>query len=62
MLMNKIINNYQDASELQYDLNSLMKWANEWQLNINFDKYRTIHFGHNTLLCINHLNDIFTEN
>ena len=33
-----------------------MKWVNGWQLDINFGKCRTIHFGHNTL----HLNDIYS--
>ena len=34
----KTVDYYHDSSKVHYDLNSFMKRANEWQLNINFEK------------------------
>ena len=40
-----VVNNFQDKENLQLELNELLKWANKWQLKINFDKYHVIHLG-----------------
>ena len=33
------IHNYQDHVTLQQDLNNLLEWANQWQLNFNISKW-----------------------
>ena len=40
-----VVNNFQDKENLQLELNELLKWANKWQLKINFDKCYVIHLG-----------------
>ena len=40
-----VVNNFQDKENLQLELNELVKWANKWQLKINFDKCHVIHMG-----------------
>ena len=55
----RTIKNFHNIFELQYDLNSLMKWAKEWQLNIDFDNCLTNNFSHNIRYSTYHLNDIY---
>ena len=40
-----VVNNFQDKENLQLELNELLKWANKWQLKINFDRCHVIHLG-----------------
>ena len=37
------VNDFQDKENLQLELHELVKWANEWQLKINFEKSHVIH-------------------
>ena len=55
------VNNYEDYLKLQYDLNELCKWAERWCLNINYDKYKVIHFGHANKAFNYKLNDILIK-
>lgn len=58
----RITDNMHDSSLLQQDLNTLMKWSSEWQLNVNFDKCHVIHLGYNNNHNIYHLhNTIISE-
>ena len=41
--------NPNDKTELQEDINKLVEWANKWQMNLNVDKYSTMHIGHNNM-------------
>jgi len=36
-----------DHKQLQNDLNSLIKWSEDWQLGFNESKCKVIHLGHN---------------
>ena len=45
LIIYAVVNNFQDKENLQLELNELLKWANKWQLKINFDKCHTIHLG-----------------
>ena len=38
-------NNFQNKENLQLKLSELLKWANKWQLKINFDKCHVIHLS-----------------
>ena len=40
-----VVNDFQDEENLQLELNELLKWANKWQLKINFYKCYVIHLG-----------------
>ena len=40
-----VVNSFQDKENLQLELNELLKWANKWQLKINFDKCHVIHMN-----------------
>ena len=40
-----VVNNFQDKENLQLELNKLLKWANKWQLKINFELCHVIHLG-----------------
>ena len=41
-----LADNPNDRKLIQNDLNNLIRWADRWQLKINFDKCHIIHFGH----------------
>ena len=38
-----VANNFHDEENLQSELDNLVKWADEWQLKINFEKFHIIH-------------------
>jgi hypothetical protein len=56
------VNNSDDCALLQNDLNALYQWALEWQLKINFDKCRIMHFGYKPSQYIYKLNDFVIVN
>ena len=40
-----IVNNFHNKENLQCELNKLGKWADNWQIKINFEKCQVIHLG-----------------
>ena len=38
-----------DVMELQEDIDTLVEWANKWQMSFNVDKCSVIHIGHNNM-------------
>ena len=43
----KAIESFKDISVIQEDINKLLKWSTEWQLPLNINKCRCIHYGKN---------------
>ena len=41
--------NSDEITKLQEDINKLVQWANEWQMNFNVDKCSVLHIGHNNV-------------
>ena len=41
--------NPDDITELQEDINMLVEWANNWQMNFNVGKYSVMHIRHNNM-------------
>ena len=54
----RVINNTCDAKLLQNDLDDIYQWANLWQLKINFDKCRCIHFGYSSIHNVYNINNV----
>jgi hypothetical protein len=40
-----VIENEEDAVEIQKDIDSMQKWAKTWQMSFNYDKCKVMHFG-----------------
>ena len=38
------VNNKKDYYNFQKDLVAVQEWAHKWQMNINIDKYKVLHF------------------
>ena len=45
----RFIRNNNDVSLLQQDLHNILNWTNKWQLKINIEKCKVLHFGKNNL-------------
>ena len=43
----KAIESFKDISVIQEDINKLLKWSAEWQLPLNINKCKCIHYGKN---------------
>ena len=43
--MLRVVNSEEDQENMQMNLESLMSWANSWQMQFNADKCKVIHFG-----------------
>ena len=41
------VNNTEDRAALQFDIDKLATWSNDWQLSFNADKCKSLHLGHN---------------
>ena len=41
--------NRNDIMEPQDDINTLVEWANKWQMSSNVDKCSVMHIGHNNM-------------
>ena len=54
----RVINNTCDAKLLQNDLDDIYQWANLWQLKINFDKCRCMHFGYSSIHNVYNINNV----
>ena len=54
----RVINNTCDAKLLQNDLEYIYQWANLWQLKINFDKCRCMHFGYSSIHNVYNINNV----
>ena len=39
------VNNKKDYNNFQKDLAAVREWAHKWQMNINIDKCKVLHFG-----------------
>ena len=39
--------NSDDATEVQTDLNTLVQWSEKWQMSFHPDKCKVLHIGHN---------------
>ena len=50
------VNNEDDASKLQKDLDSLYKWSCDWQMLFNLDKCHVLHFGNTNARHDYHIN------
>ena len=53
-----IINNNNDRIKLQNDLNQLCEWCLQWDLVINLNKCKVMHFGFKNLFFHNKLNEV----
>ena len=40
-----VIENEEDAFEIQKDIDSMQNWAKTWQMSFNYDKCKVMHFG-----------------
>ena len=40
-----VVNNQQEAEELQTDLDNIGMWSEKWQLNFNIGKCKNMHIG-----------------
>ena len=40
-----VIENEEDAFEIQKDIDSMQNWAKTWQISFNYDKCKVMHFG-----------------
>jgi hypothetical protein len=40
-----VIENEEDAFEIQKEIDSMQKWAKTWQMPFNYDKCKVMHFG-----------------
>ena len=49
LIIYAVVNNFKYKENLQLELNELLKWANKWQLKINFDNCHVIHLGLKTI-------------
>ena len=54
----RVINNTCDAKLVQNDLDDIYQWANLWQLKINFDKCRCMHFGYSSIHNVYNINNV----
>ena len=43
------INDWIDSNHLQKDLDVVSKWTKDWQMRLNVQKYKVIHFGKKNL-------------
>ena len=41
----KAIESFKDISVIQEDINKLLKWSTKWQLPLNINKFKCIHYG-----------------
>ena len=41
------VSSYEDAENLQKDLNTLNEWSNEWSMLFNAEKCKCLHYGYN---------------
>ena len=44
-----VVNNGCDRKTLQFELNLLCAWCDEWGLTVNFNKCKLLHFGDGNL-------------
>ena len=41
--------NHDGIMELLKDINTLVEWANKWQMSFNVDTFSVMHIGHNNM-------------
>ena len=58
-IYHKVINK-KDYNNFQKDLAAVQEWAHKWQMNINIDKYKVLHFGNKNENKTYNLNNIKT--
>ena len=52
------VNNKRDYNNFQKDLATVQEWAHKWQMNININKCKVLHFGNNNENKTNYLNKV----
>ena len=52
------VNNKKDCNNFQKDLAAVQEWAHKWQMNINIDKCKILHFGNKNENTIYYLNNV----
>jgi len=54
----RVVNNREEVSLLQEDLDSMEEWTKKWEMNFNIEKCSVMHFGHGNQKAVYKLYDI----